>query len=109
MHTEPLYLALAQRVLQFRIISELGAEWEQMLSKNFNDSPTADKSGQPDSLPSNVSGEQNSKSMTSENSVMSNKSSQIQRCYVFVARHTPAIMLISSSLVLVGKVSTHLY
>ena len=109
MHAEPLYLALAQRVLSICILSELKTESEHLLSKNFIDSSTADKLGQPDFLPSHVSVVQNSESMTSENPVMSNKSSQKQRFYVFVARHTHAIHLPSSSSYIVGKVSATVY
>ena len=90
MDTDSLYLAIAEKELENYIRPEMKAEWERLRSKDFTDIFYADSVGFCflESVAPHTK-----KNMTTDNLVSSNRSADVERCYVYVARLTAAKIL----------------
>ena len=90
MNTDSLYLALAEKELDDCIRLELKAEWEHLRSKDCTNNLTAVVVAKFWPSESAVTSKQN---LTRENLDSSKGISDTQRCYVYVAKLTTAMML----------------
>ena len=98
--TDSLYLALAEKQMEYCIRPEMRAEWQRFRSNDCVDSFTADAL-------ENFS--QNTNNMIRESLVCLKKSSDVRICYVYVVKHTAAMTSPLIKLNLAVKVSVNAY
>ena len=103
MNPVSLYIVLADKEREKLIRHELKAKWGKVSSANCNVSFSADPVG----FSCRRTCCSNKKNMTSESLESSNRSSNVQSCYVFVAKRIAAMMFARTKLLLKVKSSTN--
>ena len=105
MHTDSLYLALSQKNLEEVILPEKRAEWDQLRSNDCTDNFTANAT---DNFCSELAVTY-TRNMIRESQVSSEKSLDVQKCCVSVAKHIVVMInrLTSTSLAAKDSLKEH--